>query len=110
MTQQPVLLAVGRPDPYEDHATLHEAFALLTDRFPDWRAAIVDDANGILVAGGDDRGARARAFSVVLARPMKDQSLRARLGAAGRTSVARFDSECVIDQWEALLLNVATKG
>lgn len=68
---------------------------------------ILDDRNGLLVPGGAHDDVRADALAGGLARLMDDAALRARLGAAGPASVARFDPEAVADAWEALLGEVA---
>jgi glycosyltransferase involved in cell wall biosynthesis len=64
-------------------------------------AEIVENGrNGILVSA---RGERVAHLADGLRRLMGDAALRARLGAAGPSSVQRFDLPQVIDAWEAFL-------
>lgn len=64
---------------------------------------VEDGRNGVLVTGGGSHKSRKNALAVGLRRLMVDPDLCRQLGAAGPKSVAHYDLESVLDQWEALL-------
>jgi D-inositol-3-phosphate glycosyltransferase len=63
---------------------------------------IVDGENGLLVPAHDPA-----ALAAAIVRVVQDPRLRARLGAAARVSVARFDEHLVLDQFGTLLDRLA---
>jgi glycosyltransferase involved in cell wall biosynthesis len=71
---------------------------------PGTNELIDDGTNGLLVRGAD----RADAIADGLARLMRDEDLRARLGAAGPASVEKYSLASVADRWEQLLSDVAS--
>jgi len=70
---------------------------------PGTNELIDDGVNGALVSGAD----RAGALADGLARLMRDDNLRARLGEAGPASVEKYSLASVADRWEQLLSDVA---
>lgn len=69
-----------------------------------------DGVNGLLVPGAGSDEARAASLADGMRRLMADEELRRRLGAAGPEAVSRFGLDTVLDQWEALLAEVAARG
>jgi glycosyltransferase involved in cell wall biosynthesis len=98
--------------------SLHESFGLVTaealaagcpvvgfEDCPGTRELVHHELNGLLVPG---EHRRIRSLADGLRRLMRDDALRARLGAAGPASVARFSPPRVVDRWEQLLRRYAT--
>lgn len=72
---------------------------------PGTNEIIQEEVNGLLVSGPE----RVEALAEGLARLMSDDGLRARLGAAGPASVAKYSLKSVTDQWEELLKSVSPR-
>lgn len=84
---------------------MHAGLATVAFDCPSGPAEIIDhDVNGVLVpAGATDALERA------LASLMADEGARARLAVAGRATAARFRWDALAPQWEALVLEVASR-
>jgi GalNAc-alpha-(1->4)-GalNAc-alpha-(1->3)-diNAcBac-PP-undecaprenol alpha-1,4-N-acetyl-D-galactosaminyltransferase len=73
---------------------------------PGTNELVQNGVNGVLVTGTD----RAAALAEALARLMGSAELRARLGAAGPSSIEAFAPERIADIWEALLARIAARA
>lgn len=69
---------------------------------PGTNELIVHDVNGWLVDVSNDQG-RVEAFANGLSTLLDDGALRKRLGVEGPRSIAKFDPESVVTEWENLL-------
>lgn len=71
---------------------------------PGTNQLIGDGVNGILVSGDD----RSSVLADGLARLMRDEDLRRRLGASGPASVAQYSMDAITEKWEELIARAAS--
>ena len=96
--------------------SLYESFGLVTAEAmahglpaigfadcPGTNALIVHEQNGLLVGEGD----RVEIFAQGLKRLMDDASLREKMGREGVKTVEQYHPEVIVDQWEALISEIA---